>query len=92
MAAVLQPKNDAVFLNGRHSAEQVRLFQPRGKRFVAERFDLGAGQHRVDWNAEFAADMLRYALVVPAEDLDADTRWCTKPWEWTDAPSGLVSS
>ena len=73
MTAVPQPKNDAVLLNGRDPAEQVRLFQPRGKRFVAERFDLGAGQQPGDRNAEFGADMLRHALVVAAEDLDADT-------------------
>ena len=68
-----QPKNDAVLLNGRDPAEQVRLFQPRGERFVAERFDLGAVQQPGDRNAEFGADMLRHALVVAAEDLDADT-------------------
>ena len=73
VAAALQPKNDAVLLNGRDPAEQVRLFQPRGERLVAERFDLGAGQQPGDRNAELGADMLRHALVVAAEDLDADT-------------------
>src|SRR5208282_384924 len=73
MAAVPQPKNHAVLLSGRDPAEQVRLFQPRGERFVAERFDLDAGQHAGDRNAEFGADMLGHALVVAAEDLDVDT-------------------
>ena len=39
----------------------------------SERFDLGAGQQPGDRNAECGADMLRHALVVAAEDLDADT-------------------
>src|ERR1700675_668875 len=73
MAAVSQPKNDTVLLSGRDPAEQVRLLQPSAKRFLAERFDLGAGQHPGDRNAEFGADMLRHPLVVAAEDLDADT-------------------
>src|ERR1700720_233455 len=73
MAAVPQPKNDAVLLSWCDPAEQVRLLQPRGERFLTERFDLGAGQHPGDRNAEFGADMLRHALVVAAEDLDADT-------------------
>ena len=68
-----RPRMMRFFCSGRDPAEQVRLFQPRGERFVAERLDLGAGQHPVDRNAEFAADMLRHALVVAAEDLDADT-------------------
>src|SRR5439155_8062472 len=73
MTAVSQPKNDTVLLSGRDPAEQVRLLQPSAKRFLAERFDLGAGQHPADRNAEFSADMLRHPLVVAAEDLDADT-------------------
>src|SRR5271169_883140 len=73
MAAVLQPKNDAVLLSGRDPAEEVRLLQPRGERFVAERFDLDAGQHPGDRYAELGADMLGHALVVATEDLDADT-------------------
>ena len=73
MAAVPQPKNDAILLSGRDPAEQVRLLQPRAERFLTERFDLGAGQHPSNRNAEFGADMLRHALVVAAEDLDADT-------------------
>jgi hypothetical protein len=73
MAAVSQPKNDAVLLSGRDPAEQVRLLQPRGERFVAERFDLGAGQQADDRNTEFGADALCHALVVAAEVLDADT-------------------
>src|SRR5580692_10996005 len=73
MAAVPQPKNDAILLSGRDPAEEVRLLQPRAERFLTERFDLGAGQHPGDRNAEFGADMLRHALVVAAEDLDANT-------------------
>ena len=44
VAAMPQSKNDAVLLDGRDPAEQVRLFQPRGERLVVERFDLGTGQ------------------------------------------------
>ena len=73
MAAVSQPKNDTVLLSGRDPAEQVRLLQASAKRFLTERFDLGAGQHPADRNAEFSADMLRHPLVVAAEDLEADT-------------------
>src|SRR6516162_9836825 len=53
-----QPENDALFLSWGDPAEQVCLLQPRGERFVAKRFDLGAGQHPGDRNAEFAAHML----------------------------------
>ena len=44
VAAMPQSKNDAVLLDGRDPAEQVRLFQPRGERLIVERFDLGTGQ------------------------------------------------